>query len=50
MAIKVNDQWIVNNDHGILIYAPNLLISTTSVVGMSLYKYLLAIYLLSWDN
>lgn len=34
VAKKLNEvEWIINNDHGLLVYEPDLLISTTSVVS-----------------
>nr|XP_023014382.1 DNA replication ATP-dependent helicase/nuclease DNA2-like [Leptinotarsa decemlineata] len=32
-ARKVEEEWVVDNDHGLLVYEPDLLVSTTSVVG-----------------
>lgn len=34
LAKKTDGQWVINNDYGLLIFEPDLLISTTSVVGM----------------
>lgn len=39
-AGKVDDQWLINNDVGLLVYEPDVLISTTSVVGTLFSSYL----------
>lgn len=32
-ASKCDNEWLINNDQGLLVFEPDLLISTTSVVG-----------------
>lgn len=44
IAQKVENEWIVNNDFGLLVFEPDDLISSTSVVSKFIIDLLIVLY------